>query len=150
MVRFKEKRFNTTDRDVYSVIYFLLDSSMNVIYIGKTKGFPACLNNHIEKEFETVKYIVVYEDEAAEMLGEYILKYKPKYNSNVDGFLSVERARDVIREYVGNSKCSVGIVKKMLVQHNIPFVRNMNGNIQISPSSVRQLCGIYLERCGKQ
>jgi hypothetical protein len=147
-MKFKEKSdvsFSKSEQKK-DFIYFLINSNNEVVYIGKTKGFPTCLINHSNKDYTTVRAICVDESESGEMLGNYIVKYKPKYNSCVTGYFSLTKTRDAMRNRTGDLSCSVSTVKKMLVKYNIPWVLSSQGCIRIPPDSVKMLCDIYEER----
>lgn len=67
------------------VIYFLLDIQSRVLYVGMTRNLMSRLASHARsKQFASVVYMTVPKDDAKAIEKQYIDKYKPPLNKELD------------------------------------------------------------------
>lgn len=96
-------------------IYFLLLND-EVVYVGKTTQGIVRPYSHKNKKFDEIKIIAV--DEYFLNISEeyFIVKYKPIYNLDLREFVSLERSRNIIRQYANDSSFSVRDLKSWLIK----------------------------------
>lgn len=119
------------------MIYFLtLDN--DVVYIGKTCIGISRPFSHRDKEFNGMKLIYV-EDEDIDLLeGEYIAKYKPKYNRVVTGYYNLKRVRERIRSVLNKPHLTMPIVNKYIKELGIQTI-HFNGIVYLHPNELKRL-----------
>lgn len=82
-MEFLEENAKKLDLDNLCWIYFLVDRD-EVIYIGKTTHGAKRPLSHKDKIFDKVYYIECLEEELDYLENEQILRYKPKYNKQLN------------------------------------------------------------------
>lgn len=141
-MRFHEKISGTIPGSGVTFIYFLLDSDEQVIYIGRSKSFPACLTNHVHKEYTSVKFVVVPDENSDSALGRYILEYHPEHNQSISGYMTLKQIRDMLRKTTGDNRFSIKTVKKIISDFDIPWFIYDSGTISVPPEFASQICNI--------
>jgi len=91
---FEIKGFTSSFRGVY-----LLKDNDNVVYVGQTTmGLKRMLGHFEDKVFDTI--VVKEIPEGINLLiieAEYIMKYLPKYNRKIEGYISFGIARKILK-----------------------------------------------------
>lgn len=119
-MEFKEENCYTYIPKGDCFIYFLLDNN-DVVYIGKTnKGLYRPLS-HKDKKFDTVKILYCDENNLSVIEGNFICKYKPKYNKVMgsSSLYSLLKSRNIIRKNLNINNFTINDLKKTIKQLNL-------------------------------
>lgn len=81
---FEEVNVEYVKKVVDPLIYFLIDSSNEVVYVGKTThGYSRPFDHIHDKLFEKIAVLRCDESELDYFEDKFIMKYQPKYNKQV-------------------------------------------------------------------
>lgn len=88
-------------------IYFLVYKG-KVVYVGKTKMGMHRVYQHNDKKFDSIFIFPCSLEELDKIEGEYILKYKPKYNKvpNLKKAFSIKKVVSELNQIYGCTKCT--------------------------------------------
>ena len=103
-------------------VYFLLKNK-KIVYVGQTTNGLNRIKEHLlncNKDFDDFKILKCDESELNELENNYIIKYNPKYNKNLNSFnvkyLYITRK---LKEKIGFNPYSVKLIKEII--HLCPF-----------------------------
>lgn len=106
------------------LIYFLLKND-EVVYVGQTKsGLYRPLSHIYSKDFDTIKIIETNEKDLDLLEDEFIKKYKPLYNKQVNYAKNygLEKVRNNVRSLTNNKNYSLRDLRKLLKKLEIEIV----------------------------
>ena len=110
-----EKSIITVPKYENCFVYFLLKNN-EVVYIGQTKNGITRPLSHKNKDFDTIKIKYCDEKELDITEDEYIKKYKPIYNKQLNYAINwgLERVRNKVREYAEIPNYTIPRLRKLL------------------------------------
>ena len=88
----EESKFCLFKKDFFEPMVYFLVKNKEVVYVGKSDRGMIRINEHsyTEKDFDSFYFVNCKLEKLKNMENYYILKYKPKYNRNINKISSSE------------------------------------------------------------
>lgn len=119
-MKFEEENCIELPKYQDTFVYFLLKDN-EVVYVGQTQSGISRPISHKDKDYDCIKLKYCKDYDLNDIEGEFILKYRPKYNKSHNPYsaYSFLRARDTIREKTSNKKFNIRDLKKIIKELGI-------------------------------
>lgn len=112
-MKFSETNSSTLPIVPKVFVYFLILDN-EVVYVGKTQHGIVRPFSHHDKKFNRIEIILVDENFLNISEEYFITKYSPIYNLDLKQFVSMEKARDLIRKYANKTDFSIKDLKSCI------------------------------------
>lgn len=121
----EEKSIITVQKYDNCFVYFLLNDNA-VVYVGQTKNGIVRPFAHRDKVFDTIKIKYCSEKELDIVEDEYIKKYKPIYNKQLNYAMNwgLVKVRNKIREYAEIPNYTIPRLRKLLNKLKITTIKD--------------------------
>lgn len=141
---FKEKNFISIEEYKKVFIYFLIKND-EVVYVGKTTQGIFRPLSHRNKDYDKINIIYCDVDKSDKLESYYILKYKPKYNKelNYNSFYTMNMVVQKIKREI-DFNFNLWRLKSIIKETQIN-IQEFNGKKYISKDDFKEIIA-YIRR----
>ena len=138
---FEEEKHEEIDTSHFNKcgIYFLIDDQNEVVYVGQsTNIYDRCITHYKNKDilFTKIKYLLVSESKLDNVEGYFILKYKPKYNISLTGYVLFKDVRSALQRDLGR-KVKQSMIRDVMRETNIQ-ISMVGTDIYVNKEDIRK------------
>ena len=141
-MRFEEENTINITLKYKCFIYFLIKDDI-VVYVGQTKNNLIRPFSHKDKDFNRIEIMTCPENKLDIVEDAFILKYKPKYNKQMNKGYRLLTFRNKLRNEFGNN-ITIKTIRKIIKELNIKTF--MLGNNEYIGNLEQQKVYLYLEK----